>query len=133
MPQNTCRAVADHLLGFDGQSALTLIFPLNPYCSSEEEEFVVSDNDAESDAVKSNDDSDFGSTGNGPRFRGSAWSRKPVKRRWNMRQSRQRRRPRGYSDDEELEETEDEEEDEIGTAAFHIFKWAVQRVLWCQW
>ncbi|XP_041946973.1 remodeling and spacing factor 1 isoform X4 [Alosa sapidissima] len=84
--------------------------------SSEEEEFVVSENDADSDAeVKSGDDSDFGSTGNGPRFRGSAWSRKPVKRRWNTRQPRRRRRPKGYSDDEELEETEEEEDDEIVT------------------
>lgn len=96
------------------------MFPINPCCSSEEE-FAASDNDAESDAeVQSADDSDFGSTGNGPRFRGSAWSRRPVKRRWNMRQSRQRRRPRGYSDDEELEETEEEEEDDISTAAVHI-------------
>lgn len=76
---------------------------------------MVSENNADSDAeAKSTDDSDFGSTGNGRRFRGSAWSRKPVKRRWNTRQPRRRRRPKGYSDDEELEETEEDEEDEIG-------------------
>ncbi|XP_028839776.1 remodeling and spacing factor 1 isoform X2 [Denticeps clupeoides] len=87
------------------------------FCLSDstEEEFVVSEYDAESDAdAQSREDSDIGSCG-GPQFRGSAWSRKPIKRRWNTRQPRARRRPRGYSDDEELEETEDEEEDEMVT------------------
>ncbi|KAJ8280455.1 hypothetical protein GJAV_G00054760 [Gymnothorax javanicus] len=78
--------------------------------SSSEEEFVVSGNgDSDADA-RSVNDSDFGSTGCGPRVRSS--------RRSNRARNRQRsggrrpmRRRRAYSDDEE-EETEEEDEDE---------------------
>lgn len=79
-------------------------------CSSEEEEFAVSDNDMDSEAeVKSFDDSDFGSDGPGPIT--SFLSRQRSTKRWNTRPLR-RRRPKGYSDDEELEETDEEEEEE---------------------
>ncbi|KAG7484398.1 hypothetical protein MATL_G00048800 [Megalops atlanticus] len=84
--------------------------------SSEEElEFVVSDNDVESDVeINSFDDSDFGSTGCGPCVKAKKWS----KRQRGAKETplRQRRRKRFYSDDEEEEETdEQEEEDEIVT------------------
>lgn len=71
--------------------------------SSENGEFVASDNDAESEAeVPSYEDSDFGSDVDRPRRR-----RQPPRRR---------RRPRGYSDEEELETDEDEEEEDMGEA-----------------
>ncbi|XP_026129700.1 remodeling and spacing factor 1 [Carassius auratus] len=69
--------------------------------SSECEEFVASDNDAESEAeVPSFEDSDFGSDVGCPR------RRQPPRRR---------RRPKGYSDEEELETDEEEEEEEMAT------------------
>lgn len=83
-------------------------------CSSEEE-FVASDNEAESEAeARSLEDSDFGSDAGGPRIRPS--NRKAASRCRNRRQPpRRRRRPRGYSDEEE-EESDEEEEEEMGEA-----------------
>ncbi|KAI7793692.1 remodeling and spacing factor 1 [Triplophysa rosa] len=79
---------------------------------SSEEEFVVSNNDAESEAeVQSKEDSDFGSDGDNPRIRPSKRQASRGRRRLPPRR---RRRPRGYSDDEELE-TDEEEEEEIVT------------------
>uniref|UniRef100_A0A8C2FPX4 Remodeling and spacing factor 1-like n=1 Tax=Cyprinus carpio TaxID=7962 RepID=A0A8C2FPX4_CYPCA len=67
--------------------------------SSEDEEFVASDNEAESEAeVPSYEDSDFGSDADRPR------RRQPPRRR---------RKPRGYSDEEELETDEEEEEEMV--------------------
>ncbi|KAI1903189.1 hypothetical protein AGOR_G00024650 [Albula goreensis] len=80
--------------------------------SSEEEEFAVSDNYVESDAeVNSFNDSDFGSSGDGPCL--NVWSKKQKKSSLT-RATRQRKphRKRGYSDDEEVEETEEDEEEE---------------------
>ncbi|XP_036392133.1 remodeling and spacing factor 1 isoform X2 [Megalops cyprinoides] len=78
--------------------------------SSEEEEFVVSGDDGESDAdVNSMDDSDFGSSGYGPRHAVSRSRNRPQKKRTTRRPQRRRR---GYSDEEEEEETEEEEEEE---------------------
>ncbi|CDQ58374.1 unnamed protein product [Oncorhynchus mykiss] len=80
--------------------------------STEEEEFVASDkSDAESEvAVDSNDDSDFGST-----QRRTARTRRPAKRQRSA-QTRQRRTPRRYSDDEE--ETSEEEMVSEGSSEF---------------
>ncbi|KAG9351440.1 hypothetical protein JZ751_022690 [Albula glossodonta] len=78
----------------------------------EEEEFAVSDNYVESDAeVNSFNDSDFGSSGDGPCL--NVWSKKQKKSSLT-RGTRQRKpyRKRGYSDDEEVEETEEDEEEE---------------------
>ncbi|KAJ8347797.1 hypothetical protein SKAU_G00263860 [Synaphobranchus kaupii] len=74
---------------------------------SEEEEFVGSDNDVGSDApLHSFDDSDFGSSGEGPCVK-APWSRKQRKK---VRRAPRRRRD--YSDDEVEEETEEEEEED---------------------
>lgn len=101
---------------------------------------MASDNDVESEA-KSFDDSDFGSDGQGP-ITGNVPSRQRPNKRWKKR-PRRRHRPRGYSDDEELEETEEEEE-EIGKnifeclssysdypcKSFHLFDWrSVDKIL----
>lgn len=84
--------------------------------SSEEEDFVVSDNDVDSEAeIQSYDDSDFGSVDASPRYGAVRSRRSSVRkgsaRRIALRQSHRRRR---YSDEEEEETDEEEEEDEIG-------------------
>ncbi|XP_056140215.1 remodeling and spacing factor 1 [Lampris incognitus] len=78
---------------------------------SSEEDFVASDNEAESGSEANSNDSDFGSTGSGAKRTTSRSRRRPKRRR----SSRQRRRPRGYSDDEEEETDEEDEEDEMVT------------------
>ncbi|KAG7254448.1 hypothetical protein CRUP_022648, partial [Coryphaenoides rupestris] len=80
---------------------------------SSEEEFVVSDQEGDSEAEGADsNDSDFAS-GGGAR-RKAARSRGMTSRQ--RRSARRRRRPRGYSDEEEEEETDEDEEEEIVTA-----------------
>ncbi|XP_065116642.1 remodeling and spacing factor 1 isoform X3 [Paramisgurnus dabryanus] len=81
--------------------------------SSEEEEFAVTDNEAESEAdAPSSEDSKFASDCGSPRIKPSC-RQSPIRSR-KTRPQRNRRRPKGYSDDEELETDEEEEEDEMG-------------------
>ncbi|XP_065116640.1 remodeling and spacing factor 1 isoform X1 [Paramisgurnus dabryanus] len=82
--------------------------------SSEEEEFAVTDNEAESEAdAPSSEDSKFASDCGSPRIKPSC-RQSPIRSR-KTRPQRNRRRPKGYSDDEELETDEEEEEDEMAT------------------
>lgn len=79
----------------------------------------MSDNDAESGAeVQSIEDSDFGSDGDSRRIRPSKRQANRGRRRLPPRR---RHRPKGYSDDEELETDEEEEEEEMGEAFTFIY------------
>lgn len=95
-------------------------------CSSEEEEFAGTDNEVESEAdAPSSEDSKFASDCGSPRIKPS--NRQSPSRSRKTRPQRNRRKPRGYSDDEELETDEEEEDEEMGEIFTLIYVMAFRK------